>query len=86
MNGWYKALENLVWLTQFGLSLLMPLLLCLAGCWWLTTNAGVGGWVYLPGFLLGLGGGAAAFRQFARMLQKKADADKPNHPAGFNRH
>lgn len=34
MKGWYKALEDLVWLTQLGLNMLLPLVLCLAGCWW----------------------------------------------------
>ena len=34
LKGWYKALEDLVWLTQLGLNMLLPLVLCLAGCWW----------------------------------------------------
>lgn len=46
MNGLYKALENLVWVTQLGFSLLFPLVCFLGGCWWLTQNAGVGGWVH----------------------------------------
>ena len=29
MKGWYKALEDLVWLTQLGLNMLLPLVLCL---------------------------------------------------------
>ena len=32
MKGLYKALEDIVWLTQLGLSMLLPLLLCLGGC------------------------------------------------------
>ena len=31
LKGWYKALEDLVWLTQLGLNMLLPLVLCLAG-------------------------------------------------------
>ena len=40
MNGLYKALEDLVWLTQLGLTMLLPLVLCLAagGLW--VTGAG----------------------------------------------
>ena len=34
MNGWYKALEDRIWLTQLGLNILLPLVLCLGGCWW----------------------------------------------------
>ena len=29
MNGWYKALEDRIWLTQLGLNILLPLVLCL---------------------------------------------------------
>ena len=28
MKGWYKALEDLVWLTQLGLNMLLPLVFC----------------------------------------------------------
>ena len=34
MKGWYKALEDLVWLTQLGLNMLLPLVMCLGGAWW----------------------------------------------------
>ena len=34
VKGWYKALEDLVWLTQLGLNMLLPLVMCLGGCWW----------------------------------------------------
>ena len=30
LKSWYKALEDLVWLTQLGLNMLLPLVLCLA--------------------------------------------------------
>ena len=30
MKGWYKALEDLVWLTQLGLNMLLPLVMCLS--------------------------------------------------------
>ena len=33
VKGLYKTLEDLVWLTQLGLNLLLPLVLCLGGCW-----------------------------------------------------
>ena len=29
VKGWYKALEDLVWLTQLGLNMLLPLVMCL---------------------------------------------------------
>ena len=54
MKGLYKALEDIVWLTQLGLSMLLPLLLCLGGCWWATNHWNWPMWVYLVGIFLGL--------------------------------
>ena len=36
MKNWADILKNLTILTQFGLSFITPLLLCLALSWWLT--------------------------------------------------
>ena len=35
MKKWTGMITNLTMLTQFGLSLVTPLFLCLALCWWL---------------------------------------------------
>ena len=40
MKGWYKALEDLVWLTQLGLNMLLPLVMCLGGAWWAVNKIG----------------------------------------------
>lgn len=40
---------------QFGLSLVIPVLACLYGAWWLTENTSVGGWVFIPALILGIG-------------------------------
>ena len=45
LKGWYKALEDLVWLTQLGLNMLLPLVLCLAGCWWAVEHWGWPEWL-----------------------------------------
>ena len=74
MKGWYKALEDLVWLTQLGLNMLLPLVMCLGGCWWAVSHWGWPMWVYLPAVLLGLAAGAQNFlglrQRAARPLQK----------------
>ena len=54
MKGWYKALEDLVWLTQLGLNMLLPLVMCLGGAWWAVNNWSWPEWVFLPAILLGL--------------------------------
>ena len=85
----YRVFEQLTWVGQLGLSLLLPLVLLLAGCWWLTTHAGVGMWVYVPGFLLGLALGATTFAQFLRYWVKEQDRQRREDGpprTGFNGH
>ena len=66
MKGWYKALEDLVWLTQLGLNMLLPLVMCLGGAWWAVNNWSWPEWVFLPAILLGLAAGAQNFWYFAK--------------------
>ena len=54
MKGIYRVLEDIVWLTQLGLNMLLPLVLCLMGCWWAVNHWSWPLWVYLPGIGLGL--------------------------------
>ena len=85
MKGLYKALEDIVWLTQLGLSMLLPLLLCLGGCWWAGSRWGWPEGVYLPGGFLGLAAGAQNFWVFARERMERAKKEKTSR-VGFNSH
>ena len=76
VKGWYKALEDLVWLTQLGLNMLLPLVLCHWG-WPM--------WVYLPAVLLGLAAGAQNFWVFVKERLDRSKKDKPRR-TGFNSH
>ncbi len=66
MKGWYKALEDLVWLTQLGLNMLLPLVMCLGGAWWAVNSWSWPEWVFLSAILLGLASGAQNFWYFAK--------------------
>lgn len=86
---YYKEIvRQLAALTQFGLSLITPTLMCLALCWWLNTKAGLGVWVYLPGFFFGLGGsGMFAYKTYL-MIGKKQKKEEKNKKktVSFNQH
>lgn len=56
MQPWIKALRNLAWLTQLGLSVAAPPVLCIAGACWLRNRFSLGGWIVAAGVLLGVGG------------------------------
>lgn len=81
--------KNILMLTQFGLSFITPLLLCLALCWWLNMHVGVGGWVYLLGFFFGMGGsGMVAYKFYLSVVnrQKKEENRGRKERGSFNRH
>lgn len=71
MKQWSEIIKNLSLLTQLGLSLLTPTLLCLAICYFLQTKFGVGMWVYLPGFFFGIGGSVTVAKNFYQMIERK---------------
>ncbi len=84
-----KALSNIAYIGQLGLSLIMPLLLMMLLCWVLTSKAGLGDWVYIPGFILGIGAGfmtAYKFYQEQEKKSKKHDGKKSSTGTAFNRH
>lgn len=50
----YAALKNLVILSQFGLSLVLPMMLLLYGSLWLRERFGLGSWITLIALLLSI--------------------------------
>jgi len=80
------ALRQLTLLSQLGLSLVVPLLVCLFICYRLTVKPGLGGWIYIPGFILGLGASAMTAYKFYVSVVAKDRKEKKKHPPSFNSH
>lgn len=80
--------KNITMLSQFGLSFITPLLLCFAGCWWLVAETGVGGWIYILGFFLGMGGSVTVAYKFylSTVKHQKKEEKKKKQKVSFNRH
>ncbi|MEG1153123.1 MAG: AtpZ/AtpI family protein [Ruthenibacterium sp.] len=72
-KSWFKALRSLSWLTQFGMSLVVPPILCLLAASWLVRRFSLGTWVYLVALVFGLGAAACTFFKFLQMVQRKSD-------------
>ena len=53
MKGLYDVARHLVWLTQFGLSIVIPPVLCIMGAVWLQRQFALGGWVVAVGVFVG---------------------------------
>ena len=45
MKSLYDAARHLVWLTQFGLSVVIPPVVCIIGAVWLRRQLQLGGWI-----------------------------------------
>lgn len=87
MKNLNSILRQISQLTQLGLSLVIPTLLCVLLCSWLT-GKGVGQWVYIPGLILGLGSSFMTAYKFYLAQMRDIEKDKKNKkkPVGFNRH
>ena len=87
-----RTVRELVWLTQLGLSIVCPLLLCLLGAVWLPDRFGFGNWVIFLGIALGLSGAFSAGAAFVRDVSflNRPGREKGNNrkkpPISFNEH
>lgn len=88
MKRFKEVYQNILMLSQLGLSFIMPLLLCLGLCWFLTAKAGAGVWVYIPGFFFGLGGSFMTAYKFyaAAVKQEEKKAETKKKKVSFNKH
>ena len=73
MKDWPDIFRHLTMLSQIGLSLAAPLLICILLCSW------------LPGFFFGLGGSAAAAWKVYLAIMKQENK-KRKTGVGFNEH
>lgn len=85
MKNWAGFVKNITMLSQFGLSFITPLLLCLAICWWLNSQLGLGGWIYIPGFFFGLGGSFTVAYKLYLSVTNRQEKDRKKK-VSFNRH
>nr|MBQ8243913.1 hypothetical protein [Oscillospiraceae bacterium] len=83
-----KLLNLLMWVGQFGFSILFPTVFFLILAVWLQSRFSLGIWVVVLFGLLGLLTSVSTTRSCLRALQKAAEeaADRKDPPVGFNDH
>lgn len=86
MKQWSDLIKNMTMLSQLGLSLITPILLCLAICWMLVVKAGVGEWIYILGFFFGLGGSGTVAYKFYLSINRQHKKEEKKKKVSFNRH
>lgn len=85
MKEWSKAFRNLSILSQFGLSLAMPLLLCLFVSYQLREHFHLSYWIYLPAFFFGLAASFMTAYKFYLSVSEKEKKQETKDRA-FNQH
>ena len=83
-----KVLSMILWVTQFGLSILFPFCLFLYLGFWLQTRVGMGGWVMavcgIIGFLTSISTAKSCLKS---LLKARDEVSPPKKPAvSFNDH
>ena len=82
-----KILELILWVTQFGFSILFPPCLLLLLAHWLHTSHGWGMWTMAAAGILGLLISVSTARANWKAMKKLAGLDKPgDRPVSFNDH
>ena len=82
----FSILNQFAMVGQFGLALIMPLLICVVGCYYICAHFSVGGWIYIVGFFFGLGGSATVGWKVYKAVLKDDKKKEKRSGVSFNRH
>ena len=84
---WNEILAQLTLLGQLGLSLAMPILMCLGACYLLCTRLNAPLWIYLPGMILGIGASfMTAYKVYLAVTRKEKRNPRDPDERSYNRH
>ena len=78
--------KNVALLGQLGLSIIMPMLITVGICYFLTVRFNIGMWVYIPGFILGIGSSVTTAYKFYKSVISKEQKENKKTRVSFNRH
>ncbi len=85
MKSMMNFFKIMTLVTQFAFSLLTPIILSLLLCWYIIDRTGAGGWIYIPGFIVGFG--TAFMTAYKLYLQvTKRDRKENRQRTSFNKH
>ena len=84
---WNEILAQLTMLGQLGLSLAMPILMCLGACYMMCTRLNAPLWIYLPGMILGIGASfMTAYKVYLAVTKREKRKPRDPDERAYNRH
>lgn len=75
-KSFLKNFRFISYITQFSLSLVSPLVLCLLVCYWLVNKYSFPQWIMLIGIFLGVGAMVLNFIKMLKWLHKESENKK----------
>lgn len=72
----YRKLRAMAWVTQFGLSMVSPLILCIIAANWLRERFGWGNWVMVLAIIIGALSAVTTFASFAKTVKRENGGGK----------
>ena len=67
----YKHIRAAAYITQFGLSMVSPIILCLILALWLKNTFNMGTWVVIVAILFGAGSSCVTMLNFIKIVKKE---------------
>lgn len=85
-NDRYRNMRALAWMTQFGLNMVTPLVLCIIIAAWLKNKFNIGDWIIFAAIIIGVGSSVINMFSFIKTVSKengrKADDEEDDGRRG----
>lgn len=85
MSKFSDISKSITMIGQLGLSIIMPTLICIFVCWFITSKTNVGSWIYIVGFFFGIGSSFMTAYKFYQQEVHKLKKNKKKK-VSFNSH
>ncbi|MEG2928084.1 MAG: AtpZ/AtpI family protein [Oscillospiraceae bacterium] len=79
----YNSLKYLSLLSQLGISLIVPPLMCILAATWIKNRFGMGDWIVVAGIIFGIGGGITSVYNYLKVAMNDAKKSQQEYEDKF---
>lgn len=79
----YNSLKYMSMISQLGISVIAPAIVCIWGAIWLKSKFNLGDWVVLVGIFLGLASGICSFINYMKMFLRDVEKEQKEYENKF---
>ena len=81
----YNSLKYISMITQLGIAVITPAILCTFGAIWLKNKFGLGDWIVIAGIILGIASGFYSLISYMQMFLRDARKDQQEYEDKFRK-